>query len=259
MDEALGEHVATHRYSTADEQRRLLQWLGICGAGALLAAASFPFGLVLVVGGILAVATTLIEMAIRHARDGGGTIERYDRGLRIALRGRAPRMVGFEDVGAIVSDRGRFDVLDRKPTGAVLISPWFAFTADRKPKDVWRHRVRLGDDELSLDRHWTDVHELMNALVAARAKVLLPEAKRALEAGKEVSFGRVSITPDGVRVASRTLPWAELADVTIQQAQVVVRRKPAGRFAAIDTREVPDTNVLLQLARFVPEQRHSYR
>jgi hypothetical protein len=69
----------------------------------------------------------------------------------------------------------------------------------------------------------------------------------------------VRVSRAGIDVGGRALPWPEIADVDESQGQVVVRRKPAGRFAVVEVASLPDVDVLIAPAKWVPKRLVTYR
>lgn len=258
-DDALGPVIATHRYSTEEERNRVHLWTVVVGVGGLIAVAGQPLGVFLAAGGALYVAVQLALIAGRQRRFGGSRIDRHEGGLTIEMRGAEPVIVSWNELGPLHAHRARFDALDRKGNVAVVISPWFALTGEREAKNLWTYVVQAGPVSLSLDRHWSEVNQLVDAIRKHRQRLCLPEAKRAIEAGQSVRFGPFEVDPEALQLQGRRLGWDDFVDLAMQQGIVAVRRKPAGRFGVVDLREVPDVDVLIELTRWVPARRTSYR
>ncbi len=250
MTPELGEHVATHRYSTKEEQRFLLIGAAVVVAGAVALAYNRALGILIIGGAVLFDVLTLAKVLLALLGS-GGVIERHEHGLRVIRRGRE-QAIPFGKIRAIHRWRSSFETLERKPGAFAVASPFRKITGERKAKNLWRYRVVTDGEPLVLDRHWTDLVPLVDAVVAARRSARLPDDRRALAEGSEAVFGPVTLTADEVVVRGRALPWTDARDVTLMQGQLVVRRKPNRQFAVLDVADVPDVDVLLELARSLP-------
>lgn len=252
MTPELGEHVATHRYSTKEEQRFLLIGAVVVVAGVIALAYNRALGILIIGGAVLFDVLTLGKVLLA-LMGSGGVVERHEHGLRVVRRGRE-QTIPFEKIRAIHRWRSAFDTLERKPGAFAVASPFRKITGERKAKNLWRYRIVTDSEPLVLDRHFEDLPQLVDAVVAARRSARLPDDERALAEGSEAVFGPVTLTTDAVVVRGRALPWSETRDVTLMQGQLVVRRKPNRQFAVLDVADVPDVDVLLELARSLPER-----
>jgi hypothetical protein len=97
------------------------------------------------------------------------------------------------------------------------------------------------------------IRELGERIQQETLKYLLPPALQAYQAGKEVSFSKLTASRAGINNGKATLPWVEIKDVEIDKnGQLVFTAQ--GRwlsFAKVPIEEIPNVHVLLALVRHV--------
>lgn len=83
------------------------------------------------------------------------------------------------------------------------------------------------------------------------AERLMPQALAELDAGETLSFGAMELTPEGISVGERLLPWAEVASIHEEQGhRITVEKKGAWTtWAAVHIGGVPNKRLLLDIAR----------
>jgi hypothetical protein len=153
--------------------------------------------------------------------------------------------------------------LERAVHPGAAVSPALAFSGALLPTNLWFHRVHVGEGTadrlvLEIDDHYTDARELVDELRKQRRSLRLPRDKQTIESGGACTFGPVTLSGEGVSVRDRTLLWRDVEKLSLEQGQVVVTRRPRGRFAIVECREVPDVDVLFELSSWIPS-RASYR
>jgi hypothetical protein len=247
MAEGLGAHVATHRYSTKDEQRFLLIGGLVVVAGIVALAYNRALGF-LIIGGAVLFDTLTLAKVLYALVGSGGVFERHEHGLRV-VRGGKEQIIPYAKIRAVHRWRSAFDTLERKPGSFAVVSPWRKISGERKAKNLWRYRIESDGAPLTLDRHWTDLTDLIDVVTKHRKDARMESDARALAGDGEAVFGPVTLTSRSVIVRGRELSWEDTRDIVLLQGQLVVRRKPNRQFAVVDAADVPDIDVLLELAR----------
>jgi hypothetical protein len=113
-------------------------------------------------------------------------------------------------------------------------------------------RIQLNNQtELVFDDYLKNVAFLGNLLQQVVTPRLLLEAEQTLLRGEAVSFGAVSLTPQGIKF-DHLLPWAEVKAIVISQGYLVVDKKDGSRFRHWERKkvsEIPNIAVLITLAK----------
>lgn len=77
----------------------------------------------------------------------------------------------------------------------------------------------------------------------------------AFNRGNAVSFGKLELTPDGVRVSKRVVPWKSLAGVNLDRGLLTIRAKEAGGAAIrIAAHRVPNVELCVQLIQYLSQR-----
>ncbi len=122
----------------------------------------------------------------------------------------------------------------------------------------------VGSHELTIHQHSgvelklsqaTELIKDFPALIATVerkvAEQLMPAALAELDAGETLNFGAMELTPEGISVGERQLPWAEIASIHEEQGhRITVEKKGAWTtWAAVHIGGVPNKRLLLEIAR----------
>lgn len=237
--------MSEHRW-TARKEKRLVGAAGAGVAGMLLS--SVWFGAVgIVTAGFAAVLFVVftVHWFVQRRRHGRDIVRVTSTGLEMHREGN-DELVEWSDITALVAVRAREHVgVGRHGFRGATASE------DRAPR--WSFRVRRGDATvLTVDERWDDFERLAKTIDRRVRARLIPELRAAVIAGRAVPFGVLALSSEGVTFGGRLLVWKDLKEVRIEQGQVVIVRKPAGRFAAPDIRMVENATTLLALAEWAP-------
>jgi hypothetical protein len=112
------------------------------------------------------------------------------------------------------------------------------------------YTLRKADNsKLVFDNKYNKVQDLGQAIEQAVTPTLYKRAADAYNAGHTVSFGSVAISKEGVTIGKKVYPWAEVAQVSINQGYIRVSKKDGGWFsgASAAASTIPNLNVLLSI------------
>jgi hypothetical protein len=94
-----------------------------------------------------------------------------------------------------------------------------------------------------------DGHEAIELVLRKVDSRLRPEADRFLASGASVSFGRISLSPEGVAWRTRApIPWSEIVACRLEGRRLRIRRQ--GKFydsIVVRTKKIPNLFVLMEL------------
>jgi hypothetical protein len=111
-----------------------------------------------------------------------------------------------------------------------------------------RGREVLIDARVS--NHW----DLVAAIAQAIKPHLVAAQKQALAAGRRITFGSVAADNSGVHCGWRTLPWNDVARVTVTNGRLVIVPRRGGSIL-IETKRVLNLDLFLSLAgRLIAKQ-----
>jgi hypothetical protein len=243
-----------HRWTASAERRHA----GTAAAGVAggLVLTFWAGALGIMVAGALAVVTAALLIRWRvavsaHARD---RVVVTSEGLELHSAGE-PVLVGWSEITALIAVRAREHVwVGRRGFGGA--------TKDDERTPRWSFLVRRADTTVvTVDERWEEFGKLARTIDKRVRARLVPPFRAEIVAGRTVRFGAIAVSPEGVSYEGRLLAWDDVKEFRIEQGQVVVIRKPAGRFAAADIRAVENATTLLELAAWAPKalSRDTYR
>jgi len=112
------------------------------------------------------------------------------------------------------------------------------------------YTLRKADNtKLVFDNRLNKVQDLGPLIERAVTPTLYKRAADAYNAGQTVTFGPIAISKEGVTIGKKVYPWAEVAQVSINQGFVQVSKKGGGWFsgASASAATIPNLNVLLSI------------
>jgi hypothetical protein len=237
--------MSEHRW-TARREKRLVGTAAAGIAGSLVGTVWFgPIGII--GAGVCAVAFMIAaaHWMLQHRRHGRDSVHVTSEGLEIH-QGDACEVIEWADITALVAVRAREHVGVGRMGFRGATSK-----EDRTPR--WSFLVRRGSTTvLTVDERWDDFERLAKSIDRRVRSKLEPELRAAIVAGRAVPFGVITLSADGVTFGGRLLAWSDVKTVHIEQGQLVIVRKPEGRFAAADIRRVENASTLVALAGWAP-------
>ena len=105
------------------------------------------------------------------------------------------------------------------------------------------------NQRLVLNDGFSRVEELALIIQAAITPILYDRAAQQYNAGQLLVFGPVTISQGGIQIGKKTVPWAEVQQVSVQQGILKVSQKEADWFsgARVSTAVIPNLQVLLNI------------
>ncbi len=237
----LGEHPWT-----AAPELRLIGGAAASSLGALLSAYWFgALGIILAGVGVVFTAGAFIHWRVQHGRHCRDRVITREDGIELQTRGE-DRFIEWSAIDSVVAIRAREHVASGRHGFWGVTS-----ASDRPPR--WCFVVRSdGETVLTVDDHWRDFDSLARTIDGRVRALLVPAMRAKLTAGEALRFGAIELSTEGIRYADRLLGWNDLRGVRIEQGQVVIERKPVGRFATPDVRTVDNVTTLIDLTRWAP-------
>lgn len=172
--------------------------------------------------------------AVRRRGRGRLEIAAYDYGLVYSADGRA-RTVRWPEIASVTEEGPTTAAAGRGAAGRRHVIRF-------RCADGSRHRLDVGAMAESAG--------LSVAVHAGTLPHLMPLTVGAVAAGRPVRFGRLALTTRGLAHGRRTLPWAEVAAVEVENDILVVRRAGADElWYAAACGSTPDVQVLLNVVR----------
>jgi hypothetical protein len=206
-------------------------------------------------------------------RGGGHPLLRRRRGV---LAGRHTRsrvfLVGL--VCIIIALFLGYRVLGRRDLGVTLYEVGFSYTSGGKRLNIrWqdienitqaittyrayglplqterKYKINLkGDQSLLLTDDIRDVEQLGQNIQSRFTKYLLPIVARDLKEGKEVAFGQVTISSQGIRAGKNAIRWAEIHEVSLREGWLNIKKEGRWfRWAALPVAQIPNFFTLLAI------------
>jgi hypothetical protein len=206
-----------------------LVWMSLASAGGRSSDSSFSF--VLLCFGCLAVPLGLFGLvsSLRSWQVGAAL---YENGF--AYKDAAGvRQVSWPDIESVWQNvtkhyrRGAY-------TGTTHV-----YTVQTKDK----RRVVLNDK-------LPGVEQLGNDILSHAAVLLFPAYWQALQSGQRLSFGPLAIDQQGLYSGAKTLPWAEIKAIKIQQGVISVKKEGGWlNWASVSVPQIPNFYVFYDLVR----------
>jgi hypothetical protein len=111
------------------------------------------------------------------------------------------------------------------------------------------HVLRTTDGAtIAFNRTIGGVDTLVEELRLAMLEHTLPELEARLQEGGSVRFGTLVASADGITLADRALPWADVGGLEAEGGHVVVRTRAGERWAEIELAKVPNAFLLAEIA-----------
>lgn len=115
--------------------------------------------------------------------------------------------------------------------------------------NAWVEVERADGTEARFSPALADYPALAEHIQRGTFVVLWPKVLAKLARGGEVEFGDLSVGPAGLRAGKQTLRWADVADVTVSQKTLSVKRSGGWLpWFAKEVTAVPNPHLLLALA-----------
>jgi hypothetical protein len=104
--------------------------------------------------------------------------------------------------------------------------------------------------ELVFNHDFADLNKLVETVRRAIFPRLFTLAQELLNQNQELNFGRLDITPEGIRDGSSVISWEEVETVNEDLGSISIQKK--GKWLAwskVDTAAIPNLSVFLTLVR----------
>lgn len=113
----------------------------------------------------------------------------------------------------------------------------------------WVYRVRAeGRVIVELSDQFAESSALLDTLRRETASVAVPRLFEELRGGGRISIGPLALTEAHLEVRGAILPWAEIADVSIDGASLRVRDYDDVERASVPVEQVPNAHVVVAVA-----------
>ncbi len=120
--------------------------------------------------------------------------------------------------------------------------------------------LQRGDDKMIFDDALPDIRSLVTLVERETLPHLLPKALAAYQAGKEVNFGRLRVSPRDIHIDDQGLTWDEVQRCELKDGKLVVYRKGKGTaLGEVPIIDLPNGHVFVALADQTPELRQVRR
>ena len=127
-------------------------------------------------------------------------------------------------------------------------------TSERGKMQPARKLILTGRDgaALELDDSLSDLRTLRELVEQHTLAYLFPPILDAYERGEAVSFGKLSVSREGVHSGRKTLPWSECEDVEAAQGHLTIKAQGAWlSFCKVPLHELANVHILLALAEYI--------
>lgn len=161
----------------------------------------------------------------------GKIVEVYEHGL-VRIRGKSVKVTRWDDIGAV------WQRITRNYYNGIYTGTTYVYTIQSK-----------NGEKFKITNVYKDVESLGNIIQSEVTKRLLPSMVRAYQSGQTVSFGKLSLNPQGIIYKDRQLPWNEIKDLKIERGFISVK-KEGGRWfnwASVSAASVPNLFVFLAM------------
>ena len=232
----LGAHQG--RYTSSTRRNSLLAFFGVllligaAGAGYAFFTtdpkATDREGMIVVAVLFAAIGAPLLGIWLAQR---GKIVEVYENGL-VRLRGKTVKVTRWDDIDAV------WQQITRNYYNGVYTGTTYVYTI----------QTRNGE-KFKITNVYKDVESLGNIMQSEVTKRLLPPMVRAYQSGQTVSFGKLSLSPQGLIYKDKQLAWNEIKDLKIDRGYISVK-KEGGRWsnwASVSAASVPNLLVFLAM------------
>ena len=113
-----------------------------------------------------------------------------------------------------------------------------------------------GKKVLSLDTRYADVKELGDVLTQKTAEVLLPRSIQDLRQGTPVTFGKITVSRQGISQGKKVIPWNTIRKVDVQSGDLILSQDGKKK-ALFRIYGLPNAHVLVELVQIGLRSRSS--
>lgn len=148
-----------------------------------------------------------VWLAIRaiRKRNLGKRVGVYAEGMAYTQQGKT-HIIGWDDISSVWQDT----------TARYFRQPWQ--TQHRYAGTTHRYTLQLGDgSRFTFDDALANVGELGRVVQQETLHRLLPRLLEGYEAGETLSFGKLSLSKDGISKGYMTMPWEQVKNVEIYE------------------------------------------
>jgi hypothetical protein len=191
--------------------------------------------------------------------------------VRAARRGVNARLDVFEHGAAVTLSDGRvfafpwaetsilYDIVDSRKNGAAVTSYRCALAGpDRVAVVIGTSLAKpplryLGVSEHVRGARFERAEEWMLRIRQRVTEARLPEAAQAVQEGRSLSFGPITVHRDRIEDGDRTLPWTRVRDFHLVNGRLYVRGEGRRPVVKRPVSAIPDFFVLYSLGRALAE------
>jgi hypothetical protein len=195
-----------------------------------------------------ALAALCLAGIILASRDRGVEIRVHENGL-VILRGRRGKRVPWGEIESVRTSSVRYG-----PPGL----------ARRREADLVLHFRKVGAGNpapapnprrLRLT-HALSGFEILSAELKQRVYPhLVGEYSESFNRGQSLAFGKLQLTPEGVRLRKRLVPWKSFGEVRLDRGLLLVRPKGnGGATIRIAAHRIPNVDLCVQLIQYLSQQ-----
>lgn len=181
-------------------------------------------------------------------RNRGLHVLAYPTGL-LRLQGDAVESYPWADVADVRVKAASAKLKTERDAAGRLTAAWL--DGDVPTVQIWNAAVtvrRADETEARFTPVLVGYADLAELVQAETFRARWPKAWAAHRAGESQAFGPLTATPDGLTFGKKSLPWADVAEVVIENKGLVVKRKGGwGTWATCSLDQVPHPHVFLAL------------
>ena len=243
IDQAIQEATAVlgrqqAQYTSSTRRNSLLIFFGVLFLiGAFAAGYAFfnadpkepdREGMIVVAVLFAAIGVPLFGMGLAQR---GKTVEVYEHGL-VRVKGKNVKVTRWDDINAV------WQRITRNYYNGIYTGTTYVYTIQTK-----------NGEKFKITNVYKDIEALGNSIQSEVTKRLLPPMVRAYQNGQTVSFGKLSLNPQGLIYKDKQLAWNEIKDLKIERGFISVK-KEGGRWfnwASVSAANVPNLFVFLAM------------
>jgi hypothetical protein len=161
----------------------------------------------------------------------GKTVEVFEHGL-VRIKGKKVRATRWDDISAV------WQQITRNYYNGIYTGTTYIYTIQTKTGEKFK-----------ITNVYKDIEALGNTIQSEVTKRLLPPMVLAYQSGQTVSFGKLSLSPQGLIYKDKHLGWNEIKDLKIERGYISVK-KEGGRWfnwASVSAASVPNLFVFLAM------------
>ena len=171
---------------------------------------------------------------IRSARDRGLQVKVCSSGLSREVQGAEREVVVWEDIGKVWQS----------------VTSWQSYGAEVARS--YEYTIELKDGRQFEFYNLENIPELGQIIQRHVTQRQLPVIHAKLATGEPVSFGKVTVHPEGLSKGGNVLPWDQIQQVEVKKGEVIIHRGTGTRrypWVKIQVSKIPNIFIFLTLLR----------